>query len=159
MKIFTAIKRAHKYMDLWPEEPVLVAAFVELRYRRMMLLGRKLIPPAIAMMLFWIYFTCGGIDGLTLLFFHPQAGSMYLYLSVVTVLLSIVLLLQMPLIGLYWFYQRSKTELNERQKSFYQDLCKQLQQTPEPRPTMYELAEILNTAIKTLKEKDFLERI
>lgn len=159
MKIFTAIKRAHDYMDLWPEEPVLVAAFVELRYRRMMLLGRKIIPPAVALMLFWIYFTCGGLEGLTLLFFHPQAGGMYLYLSVVSVLLFILLLLQMPLIGLYWFYQRSKTALNERQKSFYLDLCQQLQQTPVPQPTMYEFASILNSAMKNLKDKDFLERI
>ena len=146
-------------MNLWPEEPVLFAVFPELRYRRMMGIGRKIIPPLIAFLLLWIYFTCGGFKGIYFLFLYPTAGSMYLYLAVVTVILFIVVLLELPVVGFAWFSKRSRTELNAKQKLFYHELCQELQKEPVQQPTLYDFAATLNTAVKTLKNKDFLERL
>ena len=84
---------------------------------------------------------------------------MYLYLAVVTVILFIVVLLQLPVVGFAWFYKRSRTELNAKQKLFYHELCQELQKEPVQQPTLYDFAATLNTAVKTLKNKDFLERL
>lgn len=158
-KIINAIKLGSHYMDLWPDEPILMAIFPEMRYKKMMSLGRIVLPPVVAFLVFWIYYTCGGFSGLYLLFTHPSSGSMTLYLSIVSVIFMILILLQLPLLGLVWFSVRATTPLNQRQQQFYFDLIQKLEKTPAQNPTMLDFITAINQGLKTFKDKDFLDRL
>ena len=55
-------------------------------------------------------------------------------------LVLVLFLLLMPVQGYYWFYKRSVTSLNEKQKSFYKDTCKKLEIEPSINPTIAGMA-------------------
>ena len=153
------IKQGNQYMNLWPEEPVLNAAFPEIRYRKFMLMLNKLVPPTIALLIVWLYFTCGGWDGLYILFTRPSTVSIYLYMSVVSLVAVILALILFPFQIIWWFALRAQTKLDAKQKDFYQKLMQKLEHTPEMDPCLMDLATALNKACKKFKDKDFLNQI
>lgn len=64
----------------------------------------------------------------------------------------------MPVQGYYWFYKRSVTPLNEKQKAFYKDTCKKLEIEPSLNPTMYDLEIVINKGINKLG-REFLKQL
>lgn len=157
--MWSLIKLGTAYMNEWPNEPILMAVFHEMRVKALMTVGKKVVPPAVAFLVFWIYFTCGGYQGLYLLFTHPSAGSMPLYLAVTSLIIVILLLLSLPLHGVIWFGYRAQKRLNKRQELFYNNLCSELKKQPVEEPTMMDLIKAINEGLKTLKDKEFLNQL
>ena len=80
-KIINAVKRGSAFMELWPaDEPVLKAAFREVRVALMLRKAKWGVPPIVAIVLFMLYYSVGGIQGLRLMVTYPSAFSGYTYL-------------------------------------------------------------------------------
>ena len=159
MSLFARVKQGAAYMDLWPEEPVLKAVFMEARVKAVFGVAKMVIPPAVALILFWIYYTCGGWQGLYLLLAHPQSGYMHLYLAITSLIIMVMVLLYAPVHVLLWFSYSAERDLNARQKAFYVDLCSQLQRQPSSAPVMYDFVKVLHDACNTLKDREFLNKL
>ena len=56
----------------------------------------------------------------------------------------------MPVQGYYWFYRRSITPLNDKQKKFYTQLCKKLDMQSSNIPNMSDLEFVINKALPKL---------
>lgn len=159
MSFFAVIKRGAQYMDLWPEGTVLTAIYPEVRYKAWMKGARILFPPMIAGLLLWIYYNCGGLAGLYLLFTRPSAGSMMLYMSVIGLFLMILVLLMIIVQGYMWFGYRAEQRLTAKQQQFYIELMQRLDKTPAMQPTMFDLISAIQDGLKNLKDKEFLEKL
>lgn len=159
MSLFASIKRGSEYMELWPDEIALMATFPEPRAKYFMKVAKMVIPPGVAFLIFWMFYTCGGFEGLYLLFAHPSSGSMNLYLAVSSLCIVTVVLLIIPLQAYMWFYYRSNQKLTKRQRIFYEDLMMKLQSPSVQNPTLYDFIKAINDALKTLDNKDFLDHI
>lgn len=159
MSLLASIKRGSEYMELWPDEIALVATFPEPRAKYFMKVAKMVIPPGVAFLLFWIFYTCGGFEGLYLLFTRPSTGSMNLYLAVSSLCIVTVVLLIMPVQAYMWFYYRSNLKLTKRQRIFYDDLMSKLQTPSNPNPTMYDFIKAINDGINKLEDKEFLDHI
>ncbi len=157
MRFLQSIKRGSEYMELWPDEPVLTAIFQEMRYKKMMRFSRFFIPPVVAALLLWLYFNCGGLSGMYLIVTRPSTGSVTFYLALFTVILMIIILLQLPILGLMWFCLRSMQPLEPRQKIFYKRMMKLLDKEPIENPKMMDFVKCLNEGCTKLKDKEFLE--
>lgn len=93
MSLIQVIKRGNDYMNAWPDEPILMAIFPEMRVKAMLATSKKFVPPAVALLVFWIYYICGGFHGLYRLFTAPQAGSMTFYMAVTSLIIIIPILI------------------------------------------------------------------
>lgn len=159
MAFFAVLRRGAQYMDLWPEGTVLTAIFEEVRYKTWMKGAKLIFPPVIAVILLWIYFNCGGLAGLYLLFTRPSAGSMMLYMSITGLVLMIIVLLMIIVHGYLWFGYRADKALTPKQKAFYDDLMLKMEREPEREPTMFNFIEAINLGLKHFKDKSFLDNL
>lgn len=159
MSFFALMRRGAQYMELWPEGTVLTAVFPEVRYKSWMRGARLLFPPMIAGLLLWIYYNCGGLSGLYVLFTRPSSGSIMLYMSVTGLFLMIIVLLMIVLQGYWWFGYRSGLALNAKQQKFYVELMHKLDKQPIPAPTMFDLISAINDGLKRFKDKEFLDAL
>lgn len=160
VQLIKAVRRGRDFMDLWPtNEPVLKAAFREVRVTIMLNSAKIVVPPIIALLLFFLYYSVGGLHGFKLMFTYPQAFTWHAYMSFVTIFLSIALVLIMVLLGYVWMAVQSMQPLDGRQLAFYRDLMAKLGKQPEDKPQMFHLAKAINDGCKNLKDKSFLERI
>ena len=136
-------------MKKWPLEPLLNPVFKENRVKRALLLGNRILPPFIVFIFFWGFYLGGGFKGVP--FF--AIGSNF-----PVTIACVLFLLLMPVQGYYWFYKRSVTPLNEKQKAFYKDTCKKLEIEPSINPTMYDLEIVINKGINKLG-REFLKQL
>ena len=150
MIIFSNLNRGIDYMKKWPLEPLLNPVFKENRVKRALLLGNKILPPFIVFIFFWGFYLGGGFKGVPFLF---AIGSNF-----PVTIACVLFLLLMPVQGYYWFYKRSVTSLNEKQKAFYKDTCKKLEIEPSINPTMYDLEIVINKGINKLG-REFLKQL
>ncbi len=158
--IVRAVKRGSTYVDLWPtNEPVLKAAFREVRVAILLRFGRIVVPPIVALLLFLLYYSVGGLEGFKLMFTYPQAFAWYTYMSCASVMMSIACILMFNLVGYVWMAEQSWHKLTPHQEHFYRELMKKLGKEPEARPRMLQLAQAINEACKTLKDKSFLNEV
>ena len=142
MNIFTKIKIGIRYMNEWPDEPLLNPVFAESRVKRAMKAGNRLLPPFIVFILFWAIYQGGGFKGIPLLFALSS--------NFPVTLVCVIFLLLMPLQGYVWFYKRAQTPLNEKLKIFYTELCSKLNREAAFNPTMMDLEIAINACLKTL---------
>lgn len=159
MSLLIKIKLGAEYMDLWPDEKVLRLIFMEPRLKEVYSFAKKAMPPFVALLLIWMYYTCGGYQGIYLLLVHPQAGSMHLYLALTSLIIMLLTLLTAPFLLLLWFYYQSQKPLEAKQEAFYQSLCAQLNKQPSRAPLMYDFVKTLHEACKILKDKEFLKQL
>ncbi|MGN0894982.1 MAG: DUF412 family protein [Succinivibrio sp.] len=140
MRLVKNIYSGADYMRNWPDEALLNPVFKEGRVKKSMNLAIKILPPFIVFILLWGFYMGGGFWGVPLLF---ALGSSF------PVTLSCVLfLLFIPVHGYLWFYKRSITPLNEKQKEFYTKLCKKLEREPSANPVMLDFEKTVNVALK-----------
>lgn len=159
MSLFSKLKIGIEYMEQWPDEKVLRLMFMEPRLKEVYSFAKIALPPFIALIMVWIYFTCGGFQGIYLLLVHPSAGFMHMYLAVTSLIMMLLILLSSPFFMLLWFYYHSLKPLEPKQEAFYHELCSKLQKLPVSAPTMFDFVKTLNEACKTLKDKDFLSKL
>lgn len=159
MSWFAVMHRGAQYMELWPEGTVLTAIYEEVRYKAWMKGAKLLFPPMIAGLLLWIYFNCGGLAGLYLLFTRPSAGSMMLYMSVIGLFLMILVLLLIIVHGYLWFGYRADKALTPKQKLYYDELMRKMEKTPVEHPTMFDFISAINTGLKHFKDRSFLDSL
>ena len=159
-KIINAVKRGSAFMELWPaDEPVLKAAFREVRVALMLRKAKWGVPPIVAIVLFMLYYSVGGIQGLRLMVTYPSAFSGYTYLSFATAIMSVLCMLMLVLNGYVWLALQSYQKLTPHQEHFYRELMTQLGKEPVEKPRMFELAQAISEGCKKLKDKSFLEKI
>ena len=159
MSLFSKLKIGSEYMELWPDEKVVRMIFMEPRLKEVYSFAKKALPPFIALILVWMYYTCGGFQGIYVLLTHPSAGFMHMYLALTSLIMMTLVLLSSPFFMLLWFYYHSQKPLEPKQRAFYQDLCSKLQKQPSSAPIMYDFVKTLNEACKTLKDKEFLNKL
>ena len=159
MSLIQVIKRGNDYMNAWPDEPILMAIFPEMRVKAMLATSKKFVPPAVALLVFWIYYICGGFHGLYRLFTAPQAGSMTFYMAVTSLIIIIPILIYLPIHGIIWFGYQADKKLNKRQTLFYRNVCTKLGREPKSDPVMFDLISIINDGIKNLEDKEFLNEL
>ncbi len=160
LSFVTAIKRGRAYMDLWPTDvPVLKAAFREVRVAQLLSQAKWYVPPIIAIMLFLLYYSLGGLQGLKLMWAYPQAFPAYTYMSSASVIMSILVMLLIVLYGYIWMALQSYQKLTPQQEHFYRDLMAQLGKEPVERPRRFDLAQALSWGCKNLKDKSFLNNV
>lgn len=139
MNIFKTMIRGSRYLELWPDHPILGAVFPEIRVRYFMRWGRRLIPPFIVFVVLWNFVQGGGLKGIS--FIYTQTSNWPL------AVLSIIFLLGIFLHGCYWAGRRAGTALNARQLQFYKELCTRLERTPDPAPVMEDLVRLLREGL------------
>ncbi|MGN1281100.1 MAG: terminus macrodomain insulation protein YfbV [Succinivibrio sp.] len=140
MSIIKNIYSGAEYMRLWPDEPLLNPVFKENRVKRAMVFAIRVLPQFIVFILVWGFYIGGGFKGVPVLF---ALGSSF------PVTLSCVLfLLFIPVHGYLWFYSRSVTPLNKKQKEFYIKICKRLEREPSSEPVMLDFEKTVNAALK-----------
>ncbi|MCR5535793.1 MAG: DUF412 family protein [Succinivibrio sp.] len=145
------IKDGMEYMELWPEEPLLNPVFAEYRVKKMMKLGRLILPPFMVLMVLWSYIRGGGL--------HPEISFMLaMQDNLIITILCLIFLLSMPLQGYYWFGLRSKTPLNPKLLEFYAKTCARLGRQQAAAPDMLELVRLIRAGLKTLGS-DFLKEL
>lgn len=157
MRFWALIKQGQDLMRLWPQDPRVTAAFEEARMSSMIKVFGRVFPPACALILFWVYYICGGLEGLYLLYTRPGAGSLYLYLAITGLVFVLIVLLTLPLHGLLWLGNRAERPLTARQAAFYRELMSKLQRQEAPNPVFLDLIRALHDACATLKDRDFLD--
>ena len=159
MSIISKIKLGSEYMELWPEEKVLRLIFMEPRLKEVFSFAKKVMPPFVALLLVWMYYTCGGYQGIYLLLTHPQAGAMHLYLALTSLIIMLLTLLSSPFLLLLWFYYQAQKPLEAKQQAFYRELCSLLHKQPQQAPKMYDFVKALNEGCTTVKDKEFLNKL
>lgn len=160
LQIVRAVKRGSAFMDLWPDdEPVLKAAFREVRVALLLRKARWTVPPIIAIVLFMLYYSIGGFQGVRLMLSYPLAFSSYTYLSFATGIMSILAILMFVLYGYVWMALQSYQKLTPHQEHFYRELMIKLGKEPVEKPRMFELAQAISEGCSKLKDKSFLEMI
>ena len=113
----------------------------------------------VAIVLFMLYYSVGGIQGLRLMVTYPSAFSGYTYLSFATAIMSVLCMLMLVLNGYVWLALQSYQKLTPHQEHFYRELMTQLGKEPVEKPRMFELAQAISEGCKKLKDKSFLEKI
>ncbi len=151
MKFFSTLRAGMRYMESWPDEPVLGAVFPESRVKYVMRWGRRLIPPFIVLIVLWTFIRGGGLSGVS--FFYT------IKINYPMTVMCVLFLLCMPLQGYYWFGRRAQLPLSAKQKLFYTNLCYRLQTEPVNEPTMADLAKAINDGLKRLDDKEFLKEL
>ncbi len=136
------ITEGRRYLDIWPEHPVLNAIFKEGRVRYVLKAGNYIIPPFIFFILVWNFIQGGGLKGVD--FVYTQK------INWPVSLVCILFLIALPLQGFYWAGKRARTKLNPKQILFYNDLCEQLKKEKITDPVMYDLAVLINEGLKKL---------
>ena len=131
-KFIKTFRDGIKYMEVWPEDPILGAIFAENRVKYVMRIGKYVLPPFIMFLILWTFIMGGGLKGVE--FFYTLKSNWPVTLS------CVLFLLLMPLQGYYWFGVRARTKLNKKQKLYYEDLCKKLHKEPLLDPTMFDFA-------------------
>ncbi len=150
MSFFKTLSDGIRYMEKWPEDPLLSPVFPENRVKYVMKIGRRVLPPFIVLTLIWAYYRGGGFAGVELMFVLKNTWPM--------TLVCVLFLLLMPLQGYYWFGKRAHTPLNSKLKLFYIEMCKNLQKQPKDKPNMQDFCDRVNEAIKLLG-RDFLRKL
>ncbi len=150
MAFIKTIRLGIKYLEIWPEHPILGAIFAEGRVRYMLKLGNYLIPPFIFFILVWNFIQGGGLKGVDFLYTQKINWP----LSVVCILF----LLALPLQGYYWAGKRAQTKLNPKQRLFYAELCEKLEKSQSEDPTLYDLALRMKEGLEKLGP-DFLNKL
>ena len=150
MSFIKTIRLGCRYLELWPNHPLLTPVFAENRVKRAMLLGQKLLPPFIVLILVWAYYRGGGFHGVEFMFAMKNTWPM--------TLMCVLFLLLMPVQGYYWLGKRAQTKLNKKQALFYVELCKKLTNVPVLEPTMMDLALRITDGIAVLGP-DFLKNL
>ena len=151
MSFFKRITRGREYMNLWPNDKVLGAIFPEIRVKATLKLGSLLWPPFIVFMLVWTFIQGGGLKGIDFIYTLKN--------NYAVTICCVLFILLIPIQGYLWFYKRSKTLLNERQKGIYIKICAKLNKQAVNEPTMYDFVVILKSALKTKNNKDFLNML
>ena len=90
MSLLSKLKIGSEYMELWPDEKVLRMIFMEPRLKEVYSFAKKALPPFIALILVWMYYTCGGFQGIYVLLTHPSAGFMHMYLALTSLIMSAI---------------------------------------------------------------------
>lgn len=150
MGFVRTVRDGIRYMEIWPEDPLLGPVFAENRVKYAMKLGRYLLPPFIMFILAWAFVRGGGLKGVEFMFAIRNNWPV--------TLICVIFLLLMPLQGYYWFGRRSATKLNARQKLFYIETCLMLHRQGSQDPTMMDFAEVVAEGIKKLG-RDFLRKL
>lgn len=150
MNIIEILKEGRHYMERWPEEPLLNPVFPECRAKKLMSLAKRVIPPFMVLVIGWTLYLGGYFKGI------PLYYALTANLSVTVC--SMCVLIMIPLQGYYWFYRRSKTQINDRLKKFYQELCSQLDREASFNPTFLDFENVLIDALKKL-DHDFLKKL
>ena len=132
MSFIKTFKDGIKYMEIWPEDPILGSVFTEGRVKYIMRLGKYLLPPFIMFLIVWNFIMGGGLKGVE--FFYTLKSNWPVTLC------CVLFLLVLPLQGYYWFGKRSSVKLNKKQKLYYEELCKKLQKEPAIDPVMMDFA-------------------
>lgn len=140
--MFKTLRLGMRYLEIWPDEPVLGAIYRENRVRYVLNAAKYLIPPFIFFILIWNFIQGGGLKGVDFLYTQRINWPM----SVICILF----LLALPLQGYYWAGKRAQTELNVKEKEFYVSLCKRLDRTPAEKPVFMDLALILKEGLTKL---------
>ncbi len=148
--LFKTIKEGAKYIDLWPDDPILGAVFPENRVKYALMWGRRLIPPFIFFILAWNFIQGGGLQGID--FLYTQKTNWPLSVA------CILFLLFIPLQGYYWAGKRASTKLNPKLKLFYEHVCQKLQKEGVQEPVMADLSAVLSEGLQKL-DKDFLNEL
>ena len=158
--IIKAVKRGSAFMELWPtDEPVLKAAFREVRVVLLLRKAKWAVPPIIAIVIFMLYYSIGGLQGFRLMLAYPSAFSGITYMSFATAIMSLLCLLLMVLNGYVWLALQSYQKLTPHQEHFYRDLMAKLGKEPVEKRRMFELAQAIGEGCKKLKDKSFLEYV
>ena len=139
-----------EYMKKWPDEPLLYPVFAECRIKKVITLEQRLFPPFIVLTVIWYFYRWGGFKGIP--FFMAIEDSLPMLIC------CICFLLLLPLQGYYWFYKRSMQKLNDKQKTFYIELCTLLKREPLLEPTLDDLINNINVCIKQFG-KDPLKKL
>lgn len=150
MNIIEILKEGRHYMERWPEEPLLNPVFPECRAKKLMSLAKRVIPPFMVLVIGWTLYLGGYFKGI------PLYYALTANLSVTVC--SMCVLIMIPLQGYYWFYRRSKTQINDRLKKFYQELCSQLDREASFNPTFLDFENVLIDALKKL-DHEFLKKL
>lgn len=159
MSLLSKLKIGSEYMELWPDEKVLRLMFMEPRLKEVYAFAKKVLPPFTALIIFWMYYTSGGLEGIYLLLTHPTSGFMHMYLALTSLIIMTLGVLSGPCLMLLWFYYQSQKPLEAKQKAFYHELCSQLQKQPISDPKMYDFVKTLNEACHTIADKEFLNKL
>ena len=61
MGMISTIRLGVRYMEAWPEDPLLAPVFPENRVKYVMKVGRVLLPPFIILLLAWSFVRGGGL--------------------------------------------------------------------------------------------------
>ena len=144
------LKAGYIYMKDWPLEDYLNPVFAENRVKKSMNFANKAIPPLLFLTIIWSLFIGGYFKGVPFIY--------ALSLNLEATIACLFVLCIIPIQGLYWFYRRSVTPLNEKQQVFYRTLCKKLDHTFTLMPTMRDLEVEINYGLKKLS-KDFLKEL
>ena len=150
MGFFNTFRDGLKYMEIFPLEPVLNPVFPEFRVKRVMKMGKILLPPFIALIVLWSYVRGGGLQGVEMMFALKSNWPV--------TICCVLLLLLMPGQGYWWFGKRARLPLNPRLRIFYIETCIQLQRSGVDAPDLMELMTVINEGIKVLG-RDFLRKL
>lgn len=161
MGFFSVVKRGKAYLQLWPQETILLALYPEARFKPLMLKAPLIVPPIFAFLLFWVYYQSGGLAGLWLIFNHSFVSHMSynLVFALTSTLIMALCVLFLPLHGLLWYGYRSLRPLNPKQTIFYNDLMRKMDKLPNASPTMFDFIQAINDGLKFFKDKEFLEKL
>lgn len=149
MGFFRTLRLGVRYMNIWPNDPLLGPVFPENRVKYWMKLGNRVLPPFIVFTLVWAWYRGGG---LYIGFFLAMKSTWPMTIT------CTLFLLMMPLQGYYWFGRRAQMKLNPRQKIFYMETCIMLHRQGSQDPTMMDFAEVTREGIEKLG-RDFLRRL
>lgn len=151
--MFKTVLAGARYLEIWPDHPVISAVFPEGRVKYAMRWARRLIPPMIVFILLWNFVQGGGLQGLQGLSWLT-AGRANWPLGIVTICLLLLVVLH----GYYWAGKRAQLKLSSKQERFYQELCLKHGRKPCSAPTMYDLAVILKQGLAG-EDHSFLDRL
>lgn len=148
--LIKTVLQGSRYLELWPEHPVIGAVFPEGRVKYYMRWGKRLIPQFIVFLLLWNFVWGGGLKGVS--FLYTQTVNWPLCAA------AVIFLLLICVHAYYWAGRRSQLQLNAKQQIFYRELCVKLEKTPQETPVMYDLAVALKEGLARL-DPSFLDKL
>ncbi|MGN0916110.1 MAG: terminus macrodomain insulation protein YfbV [Succinivibrio sp.] len=148
--MLNSLRSGIEYMKNWPDEPLLNPVFAEGRVKRVMNFASIILPPFMILTVIWSIYLGGGFKGVPLYYALLE--------NIEVTIVCLLFLMLMPLQGYYWFYRRSITKLNDRQKQFYVKLCAKLSREASHDPLMLDLEKTINAGIKQFGT-DFLKEL